>query len=188
MKKSFLFGTLITFIIVFVTSFLMFSSDTSFGSIYKMKLFSSSITNNQKLLQEQVKGSCGGKNVSPDLNWREIPEGTKSFAIIAQDMDTKTRGGFYHWILVDIPANRTSIAKGENIIGSRLLKNDYGNYGYTGPCPQYGQHRYSFTVYALDVEKLDVSENDLPKDIESKVAYHTIETAKLIANYNKYEY
>ena len=186
MKKSFLFGTLITLATVFIITSLMFGSDTSFCSIYKMKLTSTTFNNNERLPREQAKEACGGKDISPDLDWGEIPDGTQSFAIIVQDIDTKARGGFYHWILLDIPANRTSVARGENVVGARALKNDYQHYGYTGPCPQYGEHRYSFTVYALDTAKLDVTENDLPKDIEAKAAYHAIETAKLIGVYKKY--
>ncbi len=170
---------------VFIMTSLMLGSDTSFGSIYKMKLTSTTFRNGERIPQEYVKESCGGKDVSPDLDWGEIPDGTMSFAIIAQDIDTHATGGFYHWILIDIPADRTSIAKGENVLGARAIKNDYHQYGYTGPCPQYGEHRYNFTVYALDVHKLDVSDNDLPKDIEAKAAYHAIETAKITGIYKK---
>lgn len=186
MKKSFLFGVLLTLVSVSVVVALIFGGESSWGTIYKMKLTSSSFSNNEKLPQKYSKELCGGKNVSPDLEWSEIPEGTKSFAIIAQDVDSRVRGGSYHWILVDIPSYRTSIATGENIPDARAMKNDYEQYGYTGPCPQYGEHRYSFTIYALDTEKLDVSDNDLPKDIEAKAAYHAIETAKITATYKKY--
>lgn len=186
MRKSFLFGAVLTLVSVSVIVALIFGGNSSFGTIYKMKFTSSNFANNEKLPQEQAKDLCGGKNISPDFKWSEVPNGTKSFAIIAQDIDSKVRGGFYHWILIDIPANRTSVEKGENIPEARAMKNDYQQYGYTGPCPQYGEHRYSFTIYALDTEKLDVSDNDLPKDIEAKAAYHAIETAKITATYKKY--
>jgi hypothetical protein len=130
---------------------------------------------------------CGGKNISPDLEWENIPDGTQSFAIIANDIDSKKRGGFYNWILIDIPAYRTAISKNEKIKGSRILKNDYNEFRYGGPCSQKGIHKYNFTIYALNTDKLDVSNNDLPKDIEAKVSYHAIETAKLSGYFKKYE-
>lgn len=112
---------------------------------------------------------CTGGNVSPALSWKNPPEGTKSFAVIAHDPDAKTGvGGFRHWIVVNMPASATGIAKGNAKYGISTLPEggeqittDFGTPGWGGPCPPKGDkpHHYQFTVYALKVEKLELPAN-----------------------------
>ncbi len=106
---------------------------------------------------------CTGGNVSPALSWSEPPTGTKSFAVLAHDPDAPTGGaGFWHWLVVDIPAHMRELkqgagdASGKNLpAGAQQLENDFGEKAYGGPCPPPGApHHYQFTVYALKVEKL----------------------------------
>lgn len=153
--------------------------------VNNMQVFSNSFKDNDFIPLEQAYPACGGKNISPDLKWTNIPEGTKSFAIIAHDPDAPVQGGWYHWIVIDIPKETTSIAKGEKIKGSKELKNDFLQIGYGGPCPPKGCHRYNFTVYALNTDKLEVTTKDLPKDIESKAAYHSIGQAVITGLYKR---
>ena len=96
---------------------------------------------------------CGGQNVSPQLSWSNVPEGTKSFALICFDPDAPTGSGFYHWIVADIPASVTSLAENQLPPGVVQGSTDYGESKYGGPCPPEGDapHRYHFTIYALDV-------------------------------------
>lgn len=110
---------------------------------------------------------CVGENISPDLRWSDAPKGTKSYAIMMYDPDAPTGSGWWHWIVFDIPATRTSLNKGVGSVdmheianGIKQNKNDYGDYGYGGPCPPVGDqpHRYQLTVHALDVEKLPIPE------------------------------
>jgi Raf kinase inhibitor-like YbhB/YbcL family protein len=102
-------------------------------------------------------GPCGGQNVSPQLSWSNVPDGTKSFALICFDPDAPTGSGFYHWIVANIPASVTSI--GENALPAGAVQGwtDYGESKYGGPCPPSGDppHRYHFTIYALDVPAID---------------------------------
>jgi Raf kinase inhibitor-like YbhB/YbcL family protein len=101
---------------------------------------------------------CGGKNISPDLTWTGAPAGTKSFAITCFDPDAPTGSGYGHWIAFDIPASTTSLPEdaGKDIgtVGGHSGTSDFGTRGYGGPCPPKGDgdHRYTFTVYALDVD------------------------------------
>ena len=141
-------------------------------------------------------------NRNPDLAWTGAPAGAKSFAVLCVDPDVPSRGDdvnqegrvvpaslprvdFHHWVLVDLPASITSIARGEyadGVVphgkpgpaakhGARHGINDYTGwfagdpsmagdwYGYDGPCPPWNDaiaHRYVFTVYALDVSRLGV--------------------------------
>jgi len=104
---------------------------------------------------------CSGGNQSPQLSWAGAPAGTAAFAILVHDPDAPTGSGWWHWQLVNIPKNVTSLAAGAAApAGSRQMNNDYGAKGFGGACPppKHGVHRYQFTVYALS-QKLDLPEN-----------------------------
>ncbi|WP_172328751.1 YbhB/YbcL family Raf kinase inhibitor-like protein [Mangrovicoccus sp. HB161399] len=115
-----------------------------------------------ELAMEQVADvfGCTGGNVSPALSWSDPPEGTKSFALMVHDPDAPTGGaGFWHWIVLDIPASATGLASGAGAAdgtglpeGARMIPNDYGAAAWGGPCPPEGDspHRYNFTLYALE--------------------------------------
>ncbi len=100
--------------------------------------------------------TCSGENQSPELHWTNAPSDAKSFAITMYDPDAPTGSGFWHWVVVNIPANITQINRGQAIAGSLSAMNDTGASGYQGPCPPEGDraHRYIITVYALNTAKL----------------------------------
>ncbi len=112
---------------------------------------------------------CTGGNLSPALAWKNPPAGTKSFAVMLHDQDAPTGGaGFWHWVVVNLPASATSLPQGAGAAdgkalpeGARQINTDFGAPGYGGPCPPQGReaHRYTFTVYALKVEKLELPAN-----------------------------
>ena len=107
---------------------------------------------------------CKGSNVSPAIAWKNAPAGTKSFAVLLHDLDAPTGGaGFWHWVVINIPAATTQLAQGAGAAdgkalpaGARQIDNDFGSADWGGPCPPAGDkpHRYNFTVHALKVEKL----------------------------------
>ncbi len=108
---------------------------------------------------------CSGENKSPALTWSGAPKGTKSFAVSVYDPDAPTGSGWWHWYVVNIPANATKLAPGAGDpkrglapAGSVQGRNDYGAIGYGGPCPPPGDkpHRYIFTVFALKTPKIDL--------------------------------
>lgn len=104
---------------------------------------------------------CGGGNQSPQLSWSGAPAGTAAFAILVHDPDAPTGSGWWHWQLVNIPKEVTSIGAGANApAGSQPMNNDYGGKGFGGACPPpgHGTHRYRFTVHALS-KKLELPEN-----------------------------
>ena len=112
---------------------------------------------------------CKGSNVSPAIAWKNAPAGTKSFAVLLHDPDAPTGGaGFWHWVVIDIPAATTQLAQGAGAAdgkalpaGAKHIDNDFDTAAWGGPCPPVGDkpHRYNFTVHALKVEKLALPES-----------------------------
>jgi Raf kinase inhibitor-like YbhB/YbcL family protein len=115
---------------------------------------------------------CTGGNISPALEWRNLPAGTKSLALQVYDPDAPSGSGFWHWAVYNIPADQKGLARGAGNDAKRLPQGAYGgntdfvdtgatggNGNYGGPCPPQGNkpHRYTFTVYALSVEKIEVA-------------------------------
>ena len=117
------------------------------------------------------------------MAWSGAPAATKSFALIVHDPDAPTGvGGFTHWIVYNIPASAKGLAKGAGSKGGSLpagaaqAPTSFGTPGFGGPCPPAGDkpHRYVFTVYALNTEKLDIAANST-----QALAGFTINGAKL---------
>ncbi|MGR3806730.1 YbhB/YbcL family Raf kinase inhibitor-like protein [Pasteurella testudinis] len=137
---------------------------------------------------------CHGENQSPELHWKNAPQGTKSFAVSVYDPDAPTGSGFWHWYVVNIPqtverlAPNAGAADNANLPqGAFQLRTDYGYHGWGGVCPPTGDaaHRYIFTVHALNVEKLDVDQNTTTALAGFLVNAHTIGTASFNAYYQK---
>jgi Raf kinase inhibitor-like YbhB/YbcL family protein len=98
--------------------------------------------------------TCDGSDVSPDLSWSGVPEGTRTLALICDDPDAPM-GTWVHWVLFNIPPDVTSLPEGvpaQKTLpnGARHGQNDFRKFGYGGPCPPGGTHRYYFKLYALD--------------------------------------
>lgn len=142
------------------------------------KLSSSELKHNETLPNAQVLNAygCNGGNISPQLSWNMPPIETKSFAIICHDPDAPKDHGWYHWLVVNIPKNIKEIKQGEKIEGALETITDFKTTGFGGACPPIGHgiHHYNFTIYALDVEKLDVNKNDIPYEVEKKVIAHSL--------------
>lgn len=112
---------------------------------------------------------CNGGNVSPALEWRNLPAGTRSLALLMNDLDAPTGSGFWHWAVYNIPPSATGLAQGVGntpaalpppAVGGMTDFHDTGvtggNGNYGGPCPPQADrpHRYVFTLYALAVEDI----------------------------------
>jgi len=124
--------------------------------------------------------TCDGANVSPHLEWSEVPEGTKSFALSCFDPDSPS-GNFLHWLVINIPAATQEISQGGKT-GGDDLKNDFSGRGYGGPCPLKGTHHYVFTLYALKVEKLEGIQKE---NFVSIMEQNMLDKAELVGKYRR---
>lgn len=132
---------------------------------------------------------CTGENLSPQLSWENVPEGTKSFAVTMYDPDAPTGSGWWHWVVFDIPENITELAEGAGDVskgiapkGSIQSNTDMGQPGFGGPCPPEGSgfHAYIITVYALKCKNLGLDKNAGPAMVGFYLSQNIIEKASLI--------
>ncbi len=165
----------------------------SAGAAGAMTLTSSEIKAGGKIADEQVFNSfgCSGQNVSPSLAWSGAPKGTKSFAVSMYDPDAPTGSGWWHWWVVNIPADVTSLPKGAGggtglPAGAMQGRTDFGANAYGGPCPPPGKpHHYVITVFALGVDKLDVDQNASAAAIGFNANAHVLAKAMLTGLYGR---
>jgi Raf kinase inhibitor-like YbhB/YbcL family protein len=144
-----------------------------------MKLSSKAFNDSEMI---PVKYTCQGPNVSPPLTLSDIPEKTKSLALILVDPDAPS-GKFVHWVVYNIPPEITELEenlekKGRLANGILQGINDFGQLGYGGPCPEKGTHRYYFKLYALDTV-LDLEPGTRETDLLKILFHHNIAVANL---------
>ena len=169
-----------------------------------------------------------GENLNPHLRWTDVPDDTRSFALICHDPDCPSVGDdlnkedrsvpndlprvdFFHWIVVDIPFIESEIAEGAVSSGvtprgkptgqtelGRVGRNDYtgwfsgdpqmeGEYGgYDGPGPPWNDerlHHYHFTIYALDIARVDLPASFGGKEVREAIEGHVLAQAEWVGTY-----
>jgi Raf kinase inhibitor-like YbhB/YbcL family protein len=132
--------------------------------------------------------TCDGKDVSPPLTWSGVPDGAKSIALICDDPDAPG-GTWVHWVLFNLPPKTEGLAEGvassktiEN--GGKHGTNDFRKFGYGGPCPPGGTHRYYFKVYALDT-LLDLDPGVTKADLLKAMKGHILAEGQLMGRYKR---
>lgn len=132
------------------------------------QLTSKNLKDGGTLPEAQVYNGFGysGGNVSPHLAWEGAPAGTKSFVLTMYDPDAPTGSGWWHWVIINLPASVKELSEGSGSgkgalpKGALQTRTDFGAPGYGGAAPPPGsKHRYVFTIHALKIEHLDLDEN-----------------------------
>jgi Raf kinase inhibitor-like YbhB/YbcL family protein len=157
-------------------------------SVPSFTLTSTDVTDGRPLEDEQV---AEHGNTSPQLSWTDVPEGTKSFTVTCFDPDAPTPSGFWHWVLVDLPADVTSLDAGAGAEGATLpggafmCRNDGGAKAFMGAAPPAGDqvHRYFFVVHAVKEETLGVDSDASPAVVSFNLAFKTLGRAILHGTY-----
>ena len=143
-----------------------------------MKLKSKDFVDNSSIPSEFT---CDGRNISPQLSWENVPEETKSFALTVTDPDAPG-GTWIHWLVYDISKELREIERGGLPEGAKEVENDFGKRPYGGPCPPSGTHRYFFTLYALDTERLEgINKRNFLDEVEK----HSIQKAAIKGLYKR---
>jgi len=132
--------------------------------------------------------NCGGGNVSPALQWRNAPVGTRSFAVTIFDPDGAKGLGVVHWIVYSIPSSTTSLtAGGEPPAGAHMGLNVGGQAAYRGPCPPVGElpHHYVVQIYALDLAP-DALAAGLTRDaLHAAIRNHVLANTSMVMRFGR---
>ena len=128
------------------------------------------------------KFTCQSRNVSPRLEFVNVPDKSKSLAIVVHDPDAPS-GDWVHWIVFNIPPDKFEID--EAIAPGIEGINDSGNTRWDGPCPPSGTHHYIFEAYALDI-MLDLKEGATRFELDKAMTGHVLDKADLVGLYEKF--
>ena len=134
------------------------------------------------------KYTCDDQDISPPLEWSDPPQGTQSFALIADDPDAPV-GTWVHWLLYNLPAATRALAEAvpldaELTDGSRHGRNSWGRPSYGGPCPPGGTHRYFFKLYALDTEP-ELAAGASKEELLQAMEGHILATTETMGTYTR---
>lgn len=145
-----------------------------------MKLFSAAFSNFEPIPRQYT---AEGEDISPPLRWQEVPEGTRSLALIVDDPDAP-HGTWDHWIIYNIPPSISVLAPGIQVSHEAIQTclNTAGTKEYVGPNPPTGNHRYFFKLYALDT-LFQLSETSTKADLIKAMTGHILDEAVLVGTY-----
>jgi Raf kinase inhibitor-like YbhB/YbcL family protein len=145
-----------------------------------MELRSSAFDQGQPIPRRHT---CEGEDVSPELSWTEVPEGTSSLALIVDDPDAPV-GVFTHWLGWGIDPAIDGLEEGQ--AAPVEGRNDFGETGYRGPCPPpgHGPHRYFFRLHALEQE-LELDSGAAKNALERAIAERSVAVAELMGTYER---
>ena len=154
-------------------------------------LTSSDLVDGARSPLDQVHDSAGGANISPQLAWSGFPEQTQSFVVSCFDPDAPTPSGYWHWMVVDIPADVTELPRGAGesdatLPGGYHITSDMGTASFGGSAPPKSDmtHRYMYVVHAVDVPSLGLDPQANPTVVSFNLAFHAIARARITVTYD----
>ena len=145
-----------------------------------MKITSSAFTNKQQIPE---KYTCKGANINPPLEFLDVPENTKSLALIVDDPDAPM-GTWVHWVVINMEPRTLGIEENSKPTSGTEGITSFGKPHYGGPCPPSGTHRYFFKLYALDT-KLGLTATADKKAVETQMQGHILDQAEIIGIFSK---
>jgi hypothetical protein len=133
--------------------------------------------------------TCDGADISPQLSWLQPPEGTGSMVLICDDPDAPM-GTWVHWVLYGLSPDTLEISENipddkEVLGGAKHGVNDFHKYGYGGPCPPGGTHRYFFKLYAVDTEVVDLDPGATKDEVLVAIKGHVLAEGQLMGRYSR---
>ena len=133
--------------------------------------------------------TCDGADISPQLSWSQPPEGTGSMVLICDDPDAPM-GTWVHWVLYGLSPDTLEISENipddkEVLGGAKHGVNDFHKYGYGGPCPPGGTHRYFFKLYAVDTEVVDLDPSATKDEVLVAIKGHVLAEGQLMGRYSR---
>lgn len=137
---------------------------------------------------------CAGENISPALSWQGAPAATRSYAVTVFDPDARTGKGWWHWLIYNLPAGTTGLPANAGDVAAGLAPKDsvqsvtdFDAAGYGGPCPPIGDkpHRYVFTVFALNIERVPLAATSPPETVRDMLDAHALAKASFTAYYGR---
>lgn len=129
------------------------------------------------------KYTCDGQDINPPLKFEEVPQDAKSLVLIVDDPDAPV-GLWVHWLVWDIDPSVAEIRESSVPQGAVQGLTNFGDSCYGGPCPPDREHRYFFSLYALDC-LLGLDKNSQKDDLEKVMHLHVIDQAELIGLYER---
>lgn len=172
----------------------VFACQASFAADFSLS--SASLKEGGVMPLDHVFNGCGGRNISPDLQWQNAPAGTKSFAITAYDPDAPTGSGWWHWLLVNMPASSNSLPANAGDPASNLMPEGVQQGipdgaapkpGYFGACPPKGDkpHRYVFSVIALSTDKINIVPTATPASTAFQINKYAVGRASMTVSFGR---
>lgn len=136
--------------------------------------------------------TCDGQDVSPALNWSDVPPDAKSLVLIVDDPDAPDPAApkmtWVHWVLYNLPVSSVGLQEGAMTMdlpaGTREGLNDWKRTGYGGPCPPVGRHRYFHKLYALDTELPDLGSPTKAR-LAQAMTGHVVAEAVVVGTYQR---
>ncbi len=137
---------------------------------------------------KQRSPNCVGENISPPLAWSNVPDGTKSFALLLYDPEGRAPAGVSHMVVYGIPANVTSFAEGElgkpsdKFVGGKSTMNQPV---YTGPGtpPNTDWHHYTWTIIATDLDPKALQPGLTREELATALKDHVKGSAGLVTRF-----